>query len=111
MSINKLLIAAIAGAAFAWGAASTDAGVKEEFVELKTVPAAVQKTIKAKADGGQIVSIKKETKEGKVIYEALIKKNGKQWDFEVEANGKYVDQKDEGKEGQDKGEKNEKEED
>ena len=111
MKTNKLLIAAITGAALAWGAATTDAGVKEEFVELKSVPAAVQKTIKAKADGGQVVSIKKETNEGKVIYEALIKKNGKQWDFEVEANGKYVDQKDEGEGGREKGEKNEKEED
>ena len=61
--------------------------------------------MKDKAAGGQIVRIEKETKKGKMVYEAVVKKNGKEWGIEVDQNGKYLSQHDESKE---KGEKHEK---
>lgn len=78
---------------------------KEETVEMKSLPAAVQKTMKDKAAGGEILRIEKETKKGKVVYEAVVKKNGKEWGIEVDQDGKYLNQHDESKE---KGEKHEK---
>ena len=64
---------------------------KEEKVKLGDCPEAVQKTIKEKADGGKIVEIEKETKtDGTVVYEAEIKKDGKEFDVVVAADGTLI---------------------
>src|SRR4026209_1685939 len=65
---------------------------KEEKVKLEDCPAAVQKTIKEKAGDGKIIEVDKETtKDGKVVYEAEVRKaNGKKVDIRVAEDGKLI---------------------
>lgn len=64
---------------------------KEEKVKLGDCPEAVQKTIKEKANGGTIVEVEKETKkDGTVVYEAEIKKDGKEIEVVVAADGTLI---------------------
>lgn len=77
---------------------------KEEKVELKDCPEAVQKTIKEQAGDGQIVEIEKETtKDGTVVYEAEVKKSdGKTVDIEVAADGTLIKVEDDDEEDADR---------
>lgn len=103
MKITKLLIAAVVGLAFSVTALATEESTGE-VVELNKLPAAVQKTIKEKAAGGEIVRIEKENDNGKLNYEVTVKTKGKEWEFEVDKNGKYLGKHDDAKE-KEKGEK------
>ena len=63
-----------------------------ESVKLEDLPPAVQATFTREAKGGKIEELRKETrKNGKVIYEGEIVKNGKGWELEVNAEGKVVE--------------------
>ncbi|HEV2097174.1 MAG TPA: hypothetical protein VGQ82_11820, partial [Chthoniobacterales bacterium] len=64
------LIAALAAPALAKEHRKKDKGEK---VSWKNVPAAVQATIQSNASGGKVVEVKKETKNGVVIYRAGVK--------------------------------------
>lgn len=92
MKTTKLLLAAVvsAGLAFALTAQATEEMEEVETVELKSLPAALQKTITEKAAGGEVVRIEKEKEDGKWVYEATVKKGGKEWEFKVDANGKVI---------------------
>jgi len=95
-TIRAVLSAAI-GAGFAFSAAAQLKEQPGEMVELNSLPAAVQQTIKGKAAGGEIVRIKREDDaNGKWNYEVVVKTNGKESGFEVDPNGKLL-QKHEGK--------------
>ena len=83
----------------------TAAEEKEETVQMSSLPAAVQTTIKDKAGSNEIVKIEKKTEEGKTVYEAVVNKKGKEWSIEVDANGKFLKQYQESKEKEEKGEK------
>ncbi len=62
-----------------------------ETVEMNSLPDNVQKTIKDKAAGGEVTSVKREDdKNGKWNYEATIKKEGKEWCVEIAPDGKFV---------------------
>ena len=51
----------------------------------------MQKTIKEKAAGGEIVRVQREDdKNGRWNYEVVVKTDGKEWGFEVDPNGKFV---------------------
>lgn len=100
MNTSKLLIALLVSGALA---CSVVAKEKEEPVDMNSLPAAVQKTIKEKAKGSEIVRIEKENDAGKWNYEVVVKKDGKEWGFEVDKNGKYIGHKhDEAKEHKEK---------
>ena len=108
MKATKLLVTAVVSAGLAFGvvAQATEENEKpEQTVELKSLPAAVQKTIKEKAAGGEIVRIEKENDKGKWNYEVVVKTKGKEWGFEIDKNGKYLGKHDEAKEQKEKGEK------
>ncbi len=92
-------------AGLAFGVAAQAHEEKEETVDMNSLPAAVQKTLKDKAAGSEIVRVEKETEHGKTVYEGVVNKNGKEWGIEVDANGKYLNQHDESKEHKEKGEK------
>ena len=77
----------------------------EETVQMSSLPAAVQTTIKDKAGSNEIVKVEKKTEAGKTVYEADINKKGTQWSIEVDANGKFLKQYQESKEKEEKGEK------
>ena len=83
----------------------TAAEENEETVQMSSLPAAVQTTIKDKAGSNEIVKIEKKTEEGKTVYEAVVSKKGKEWSIDVDANGKFLKQYQESKEKEEKGEK------
>jgi hypothetical protein len=89
MKTTNLLITAIVSAGListAWAAEQPS-----ESVDMDSLPAAVQKTIKEKAAGGEITSVKREDdKSGKWNYEATIKKEGKEWCVEIAPDGTFV---------------------
>ena len=76
----------------------------EQTVKMSDLPAAVQTTIKEKAGSNEIEKIEKKTEQGQTIYEAVVKKSGKEWSIEVDANGKFLKQYKENEE-KEKGEK------
>ena len=78
----------------------------EQTVKMSDLPAAVQTTIKDKAGTNEIEKIEKKTENGKTIYEAVVEKDGKHWSIEVNEQGKFLKEYQEGKEK--KGEKGEK---
>ena len=85
-------------AGLACGLTARAAEHKSEVVNQKTLPAAVQKTIKEKAAGGEIVRVQREDdKNGKWNYEVVVKTNGKEWGFEVDPQGKYLKKHDDPK--------------
>jgi hypothetical protein len=103
MNTPKLFTIAAVSAGLAFGVVA-QAGAKkheEENVKSSDVPAAVQKAADKEAKGGKIVRWEKEGAD----YEAVIGKNGKQWGFKFDANGKVVSKHDESKEKGEKGEK------
>lgn len=64
---------------------------KEEEVTLDQCPAAVQATLKEQAKGGTIDEIEKVTEDGKVIYEAEITKDGKEYEVEIAEDGTLLE--------------------
>ena len=80
----------------------------EQAVQMSSLPAPVQTTIKDKAGSSEIVKIEKKTEEGKTVYEAVVNKKGTEWSIEVDANGKFLKQYKESEEKGEKGEKGEK---
>ncbi len=100
--MKQIIPAITAAAVLALGAWTPLAAEEEseETMKMSDVPAAVQKTFQEEAAGGKIVRVEKEENN----YEAVIKKNGKEWGVEVSADGKVVSRHDESKEHKEKGE-------
>ena len=93
------MLTAVISAALAFGVSAQAKEQMGEMVELKSLPAAVQQTIKEKAAGGEIVHVKREDDtNGKWNYEVVVKTNGKEWRFEVDPNGKFLKKHGESKE-------------
>ena len=105
MKTIKLFVAIAVSAGVAFTVARATEESTEQPVDMKTLPAAVQKTIKEKAAGGEIVRVEKEDDKGKWNYEVVVKTKGKEWGFEVAKDGKYLGKHDEAKEHKEKGEK------
>jgi uncharacterized membrane protein YkoI len=106
MKTKKLLVAVMVSAGLAFGITAQATEEKaEQTVDMKSLPTAVQKTIKEKAAGGEIVKVEKENDKGKWNYEVVVKTKGKEWGFEVDKDGKYIGKHDEAKEHKEKGEK------
>ena len=98
MKIRNLLVVAVVSAALTLGVVAQAGEHKSEAVDLKSLPAEVQKTINEKAAGGQIVKVQREDdKDGKWNYEVTIKSEGKEWGFEVDPKGKFVKKHDDHK--------------
>src|SRR5437868_13895188 len=76
----------------------TAAEENEQTVKMTDLPAAVQTTIKDKAGSNEIEKIEKKTEDGKTIYEAVVEKDGKHWSIEVNEQGKFLKEYQEGKE-------------
>ena len=93
---------AVVSAGLAFGVAAQAGGKKheEENISNSDVPAAVQKAAETEAKGGKIVRWEKEGKN----YEAVIEKNGKEWGFKFDANGKKLGKHSEESEKGEKGE-------
>ena len=91
MKTAKLLLAAVISASLAFSVSVQAKEQKGEMVDIKSLPATVQKTINEKAAGEEIVRIHREDDtNGKWNYEVFVKTNGKDWGFEVDPNGKLL---------------------
>ena len=100
MNTKKLILAALIGGGLAFGVAAAATEHEEENLDASKVPAAVQKAAEKEAAGAKIVRWEKEGRN----YEAIIEKDGKEWGYTFNANGKLKGRHDESKE---KGEKEE----
>jgi len=102
MNTPKLFTIAAVSAGLAFGVvAQAKEKEEEQSISSSDVPAAVQQAADTQAKGGKIVRWEKEGAD----YEAVIEKNGKEWSFKFDANGKVVSKHDESKEHKEKGEK------
>ena len=91
MKTKKAVLAIVIGVGLALGAAAQPGKHPGEKVDLKSLPASVQETIKQKAAGGNVVRVLREDDpDGKWNYEVFVKANGKESGFEVDPNGKLV---------------------
>jgi len=99
--MKKTIVAMIVSVSLAFGVAAQAKEHEEQNISSSDVPAAVQKAADAQAKGGKIVRWEKEG----ANYEAVIEKNGKEWGFKFDANGKMLTKHDESKEKGEKGEK------
>lgn len=69
-----------------------ESGHEHQSVKMEELPAAAQATFKKEAKSGQIEDLRKEIrKDGTVVYEGEIVKNGKGRDLEVSAAGKVLE--------------------
>jgi YD repeat-containing protein len=96
MNIPKLFTIAAVSAGLAFGVTAQAGGKKheEENISSSDVPAAVQQAADKELKGGKIVRWEKEGAD----YEAVIEKDGKEWGFKFDANGKLLGKHDESKE-------------
>ena len=93
MKTTKAVLAIAIGVGLTLGAAAQPGKHPGEKVDLKSLPASVQGTIKQKAAGGDIVKVfREDDPDGRWNYEAFVKSNGKESGFEVAPNGKFVRQ-------------------
>jgi len=91
--LTALFLAGALGVVFSGRvlAEENEGGHEHQAVKIADAPAAVQATLKKEAKGGEIEELRKETrKDGTVIYEAEIVKNGKGRDIELSAEGKVL---------------------
>jgi uncharacterized membrane protein YkoI len=91
MKTTKVLLTIAIAGGLTLGAAAQPGQHPGEKVDLKSLPAAVQETIKQKAAGGNIVKVfREDDPDGKWNYEVSVKANGKESLFEVDPNGNFV---------------------
>jgi len=92
--LATLLLAGTLGVGFGARALAdeNEKGHEHQSVTMADLPAPVQATFKRESKGGKIEELRKETrKDGTVIYEGEIVKNGKGTDIEVNSAGKVVE--------------------
>ena len=95
---KNLLVAAVVSVALAFSLAAQAGEGRSKKLELKSLPEEVQKTIREKAAGGEIVRLHREDdRNGRWNYEVVVKSNGKEWGFEVDPSGKFVKKHDDHK--------------
>ena len=93
MKTTKAVLAITIGVGLSLSMASEPGKHPGEKVDMKSLPEAVQKTIKEKAAGGQVVKVLREDDpDGKWNYEVFVKASGKESLFEVDPNGNFVKQ-------------------
>ena len=102
MKTTKLLTIAALSAGLAFGVAQAkEKKHEEENINSSDVPQAVQQAAEKQAAGASITRWEKEGSN----YEAVISKDGKEWGFKFDANGKFLGKHSEAAEKGEKGEK------
>ena len=95
-------IAAVsAGLAFGVVAKAHEKGEKEESISNSDVPQAVQQAAEKQTKGASIVRWEKEG----ANFEAVVSKDGKEWGYKFDGNGKLLGKHSESSEHKEKGEK------
>jgi hypothetical protein len=103
MKTKRLFTIAAVSAGLAFGAAAYghEKGEKEESINSSDVPQAVQQAADKQLKGASIVRWEKEGSN----YEAVVSKDGKEWGYKFDANGKMLGKHSESAEHKEKGEK------
>jgi len=103
MKTPKLFTVAAISAGLAFGATAYGHGNKEkdESINSSDVPQAVQQAADKQLKGASIVRWEKEG----ANYEAVVSKDGKEWGYKFDANGKMLGKHSEAGEHKEKGEK------
>lgn len=102
MKTPKLLTIAALSAGLAFGfAQAKEKKHEEENVNASDVPQAVQQAADKELKGASIVRWEKEG----ANYEAVVSKDGKEWGYKFDANGKMLGKHSEAAEKGEKGEK------
>src|ERR1700751_3932213 len=101
MKTPKLIAVAAVSAGLAFGVVAQAKEHEEQTLSSSDVPTAVQQAAETHAKGGKIVRWEKEG----ANYEAVVEKNGKEWGFAFDANGKFLKKHSETAEHKTKGEK------
>jgi hypothetical protein len=87
MKTPKLLTIAAVSAGLAFGVAQAkEKKHEEENINSSDVPQAVQQAAEKQTKGASIVRWEKEGAD----YEAVVSKNGKEWGYKFDANGKLL---------------------
>src|SRR5438270_349085 len=104
MNTPKLFTIAAVSAGLAFGAIAYGHGnkEKEESISNSDVPQTVQQAAEKQTKGASIVRWEKEG----ANYEAVVSKDGKEWGYKFDANGKLLGKHSEAAEHKEKGEKN-----
>jgi hypothetical protein len=102
MNTPKLLTIAVISAGFAFGVAQAkEKKHEEENLNSSDVPQAVQQAAEKETKGASIVRWEKEG----ANFEAVVSKDGKEWGYKFDANGKMLGKHSESGEHKEKGEK------
>jgi hypothetical protein len=103
MNTPKLFTIAAVSAGLALGTIAQGHGnkEKEESISNADVPSAVQQAAESQTKGASIVRWEKEG----ANYEAVVSKDGKEWGYKFDANGKLLGKHSESGEHKEKGEK------
>jgi YD repeat-containing protein len=103
MKTPKLVTIAAVSAGLAFGAAAQAKEKKheEENINSSDVPQAVQQAADKEVKGASIVRWEKEG----ANFEAVVSKDGKEWGYKFDANGKLLGKHSEAGEHKEKGEK------
>jgi len=105
MKTPKLLTIAAISAGLALGVAQAkEKKHEEENINSSDVPQVVQQAAEKQAKGASIVRWEKEGSN----FEAVVSKDGKEWGYKFDANGKMLGKHSEAAEKGEKGEKGEK---
>ena len=83
------IVALSAGLSFSAWAAEAKEGV-EEKVSLEKIPPPAAKTLKEHAGDAKITNLSREKDEGKIVFEASFKRNGRAHDVTVDEHGKLI---------------------
>jgi hypothetical protein len=92
--IVALTLAAPLAATPAYANPDNNENHPHETVQMSDLPAPVQKTVQREAKGKTIESLKKETENGKTVYEVALVANGKTQQVEISDTGKVLDRHD-----------------
>ena len=91
MKTTKAVLITAIGVGLSLGATAQPGKNPGEKVDLKSLPAPVQDTIKQKSEGGKVTKVVREDDpDGKWNYEVFFTANGKESGFEVDPNGQFV---------------------
>jgi uncharacterized membrane protein YkoI len=97
---TRLFLLPVCAAMLALGPACASMAEEKEGKEenstpmtLDQLPAAVRKTMEEQAAGNKLEEIEKEVEEGKTVYEAEVKIDGKDYEISVAEDGKLISKK------------------
>jgi len=102
MKTKHLIVAAMVSSGLAFGVvAQGHEKEKEESISSSDVPQTVQQAADKQLKGASVVRWEKEG----ANYEAVVSKDGKEWGYKFDANGKMLGKHSESAEHKEKGEK------